>query len=610
MDFYWDRDLRRVIAPFANLYRHLSDWPYGWQTTLTVENGSAIDVDVDLANHLWYGTHAHAGGCEQNNEGTLRGTFRVRGHDASIVDPFRGAPAHAASGGVYRLGLNQSDDVAWEHDSSLTMKVCPDTAGLDCFEKLEQTFKIAVRVFPNETNKRLCVKPPEYIQQVFQRYLKREATEAEVNFFIPEMYKGRDIAAWIARSGSPYAMKSLRLGKRRPRDAISTLRGPLGFVRAASGRMLAQTASNAAFRFDPVALAGQPAPGTNGVFRDFVGRAEINDYGEISFIASITSGISASGVFFFSQSGVVPIALGGQNVANLKFITFYEASINNAGDIAFLAAVSTGFGSTNGIFLYSRGVITLVALTGQKLPDGSTLPSIYRHDLSNSGLIAFSAASRIYLFSNGSIMPLTPPAGSGGFDLPSMNDQQIAVVSQTAGFRGVLANTGVSIYSTTGSAKSIFDSGPSDTPDINDQGQVVFNACQSSCGIYRYDGGEDRVRLVIPADGRFLRTPQINNRGQIAFVEGTMFTNQGMLPTISVLSKDSFVRIGSEEVLVPGRDSSSLTPARFTGFSLPSLNNSGVLAFIASTTVQTDTGLTVSGKGVFIAQSIRGRRRP
>ncbi|HEY2934674.1 MAG TPA: hypothetical protein VGK99_23320 [Acidobacteriota bacterium] len=29
MDVYWDRDLRRMIAPFANLYRHLSDWRYG-----------------------------------------------------------------------------------------------------------------------------------------------------------------------------------------------------------------------------------------------------------------------------------------------------------------------------------------------------------------------------------------------------------------------------------------------------------------------------------------------------------------------------------------------------------------------------------------------------
>ncbi|HEY2931894.1 MAG TPA: choice-of-anchor tandem repeat NxxGxxAF-containing protein [Acidobacteriota bacterium] len=591
MDVFWDKDLQRIIVPFANLYRHISDWRLGWQTQLTVENTSNRDVDLQVTNHLWYGTHSHAPRCEANHERTLSGSFRIGANSARLIDPYREISSHQNADPGQAFVLAQSDDLPWEHDSSLSIKVCPDSADAACFETLQRDLKVSARVFPNEQNKQLCMKPQDLVQQMSKSYLKREATEAEVNFWLAEIYDNRKTAAeiesTIARRGSPYPAKRTSLSKKsagQPRK----------------DRALSQTSAGL-FSFAVVAAAGDPAPGTNGgTFSNFLLQPHLNDNGQVAFSAA--TGSSPGGIFLFSQGSTTPIVLADQVFSgNWKFRNFSDLAINKRGDIAFVSWISDGSILKNGVFLFSKGETTPVVLSGQQMTDGSVFSSATNLDLSNSGSIAFASSDgKIYLASGGSITVVATPPTVGfidAYDRPSMNNIEIAYVNEYNAFRATKSDAGISLYSG-GTNKTIFSGGGMLTPDINDNGTVVFQGCQDLCGLYRFDGNQPV--LLVPSSGKIFGAPQVNNLGQIAYAEGTSYNSEGMLSTLSVYSSGTVIQIGNVEAPGPAGN-------RFTGYGGPSLNNAGALAFIASTFVE---GTGIRGKQIVLAAPLRARRRP
>lgn len=196
IDVFWDSDLKRFVVPFANLYRHISDWPYGWQTSLEVTNNSGEEVVLEISNHLWYGVHGHSSLSEKINENSIKGSFRVPAKSTRSIDPYRDVRQHEDVNRGHAFSLVQPDGVPWEHDSALSIKSCPGNQ--TCSEGFKPDLNLRARVFPNTDNAYLWVKPQNFVQLLFKRLVKREATEAEVNQWVAEMVDGRRTRAEVA----------------------------------------------------------------------------------------------------------------------------------------------------------------------------------------------------------------------------------------------------------------------------------------------------------------------------------------------------------------------------------------------------------------------------
>jgi hypothetical protein len=102
-----------------------------------------------------------------------------------------------------------------------------------------------------------------------------------------------------------------------------------------------------------VARAGDPAPGlpAGATYAPFTPNNApvdpvINDSGELAFTVSVNGDPNTtSAVFAGKQGAIKPIALSGQNYPGLPpsdtILGFYDLQLNNAGQMAFLANVTT-----------------------------------------------------------------------------------------------------------------------------------------------------------------------------------------------------------------------------------------------------------------------------
>lgn len=363
--------------------------------------------------------------------------------------------------------------------------------------------------------------------------------------------------------------------------------------------------------FTAVALQGQDGPGTGSTFRAFFLKPSLNDSGEVAFAATVNGGLTP-GLFLFSQDRIITVALGGQTLPNgAKFSSFQDFAVNNSGNVAFIASFESASVLRSGLFLYSGGEIVTIALAGQRATDGTNIGQPQQLAFNDLGAIAFSTADgRIFLYSNGSTLliaapnPLSPFISS--FSRPATNNSAgIAFVNQSTGFRGSLSNAGISFYSGD-IVSTIFSGSNLSTPDINDAGTVVFYGCAAEyaakCGIYRYS--DSQALPVVVAYRESLGAPQINNSGEIAFAEGSVFNSEGMLASLTLYKNGVSTQIGRLDA-PPGPPGS-----RFDAFGPPSLNNLGALGFIASFVRPSPDGGTTTLKGVFIASPRRSRRRP
>jgi hypothetical protein len=123
-----------------------------------------------------------------------------------------------------------------------------------------------------------------------------------------------------------------------------------------------------------VASAGETAPDGRHFYSAY--SAQINSGGDIIFIANLTSDFSVDGLYRYSKGTTIPIAVpgeampGGGHLATVSGITGSQQHINNKGDILFNATLDT---STNGVpdqglYLWSKGQLSLVVRTGTVLP--------------------------------------------------------------------------------------------------------------------------------------------------------------------------------------------------------------------------------------------------
>ena len=345
----------------------------------------------------------------------------------------------------------------------------------------------------------------------------------------------------------------------------------------------------AAFTIAPVATTGQ-AVGPDGQTITFFGDEvsgsiiDVNDLGVVAYSASMTpvGEVPPTGVFR-GMAGQAPdiIAYQGDNLGpadGVLFVVGGQVSINNAGETAFTASISTGGTFKDGLFL----------------GDGNAAPAVTAFD--------------------------GQPAGVAGDSFNSFLTPSLADNGETA-FLGFLQSGDAGVFVDGGPGPSLDVALPGDPlgfpgeqlvvpvwADMNDSEQIVFNAITEisngplDSGIFTVDANGGPVEAVaVEGQNSFVTqeggqatlesvlnsAPAINNNDQIAFFAEAIF-NEDPVETLF------FYDDGLSEVLSAG-DLAGDTGETFTEFlNLATLNDNGDMAFVASTTADAmgnDVGL-------------------
>jgi hypothetical protein len=141
-----------------------------------------------------------------------------------------------------------------------------------------------------------------------------------------------------------------------------------------------------------IAHQGDPAPGGGTFYIAFGG--VVNSRDDIAFIGALsppdptTGAFTNCGVFQWSRGTTIAIARpgdampgGGHLLSAGQQVETY--GLNNRGDVSFVAALDTssnGTGPDMGAYVYSHGVINLVARTGTVIPGVGTIAYFYTSD--------------------------------------------------------------------------------------------------------------------------------------------------------------------------------------------------------------------------------------
>ncbi|HZY49469.1 MAG TPA: choice-of-anchor tandem repeat NxxGxxAF-containing protein [Devosia sp.] len=264
----------------------------------------------------------------------------------------------------------------------------------------------------------------------------------------------------------------------------------------------------------PIAVTGDPVADQAGQliagFGDHPGPS-MSDDGSVAFIATLGGGRGAAGVFLANGGSLrtiaatgtkAPVILGGIGV----FAGFEAVSIDNSGDVAFLALVQHGRETVEAVYVARRvGAVhqlEKIAASGEPAPGGGFYIGFGSPVVNNQGAIAFPAVVKL------------GPAFGGIFVAPA------------GGSAHLLLGTGDP--APTGGIFARF----SERIGFDDSGRVAFaafiNGSGPDFGIFVADGAERRAVAArgqaAPGGGRyesFGAWPAISHNGELAFVAAT-----------------------------------------------------------------------------------------
>jgi hypothetical protein len=132
-----------------------------------------------------------------------------------------------------------------------------------------------------------------------------------------------------------------------------------------------------------IAHQGDPVPG-GGVFRLAFGPV-LNSRGDVVFIGDLTPAPdvgNALGVFLFSKGTTIAVARPGNAIpggGTLVTAGFFDATydLNQRGDVSFAVKLDTDVNADgiadNGVYIFSKGSVRLVARTGTVVPGLGTI---------------------------------------------------------------------------------------------------------------------------------------------------------------------------------------------------------------------------------------------
>jgi hypothetical protein len=353
-----------------------------------------------------------------------------------------------------------------------------------------------------------------------------------------------------------------------------------------------------------------------GILTFVLGAPSINNAGQVAFTGFSDSIISPfpdnpfqdSGVFLFSDGVLqltVPVFTPVSNGVSLALIL--SASLNDAGQIVFIAQQSD-LGSPTGVFLCcSGGLVTQVMKPGQPSPDGDTFNAAtgaLSAQINNSGQVVFASRmtqhnDAIYLVSNNQTSRV---AGQGDpinrtprflfpFNFGMTNDARALIMSlvfpgRNSIFTGnsddeslkLMANVGQPV-SQNGVLATIVN-----TPAMNRTGQVVSKGTLSSGKTAILLNSNNTLTPIVrsslfgdgdptPGGGTLfsIGAPAINDLGEVFFdAQSTAAGQSGFFK----FSNGSSSLLLSHSTPLPGG-------GRANRFSRPAPNNLGQVAFFA-----------------------------
>ena len=230
------------------------------------------------------------------------------------------------------------------------------------------------------------------------------------------------------------------------------------------------------------ARTGDPSPG-GGTFQSFSQVSDVNDSGDIAFIATVTGG--PGGVFVYDRSAatVLPVALvGGSTGGGRTFCSFINVA-NGGSRVAFQAVTETTCGVSNdaqtAIFQRDGATFTVVATQGgPSAIAGATVAKLFDISSNTSDDVGYrakitgsAAGTAVFLF--------TPGGGTT-----------------------TLVKTGDAAPRSGGSIKTIPHlGGITNTDTVAFRGKISGGGARH--GVFLFDGGDDAAVLTsdaVPTD--------------------------------------------------------------------------------------------------------------
>lgn len=315
-----------------------------------------------------------------------------------------------------------------------------------------------------------------------------------------------DLKGTFDRFGLDLSTMVLATNNRRETAFYSTLRRS----QAEEGMFLA----HADGKIVPIAVAGDPVADQAGQLIAGFGEhpgPSISDDGSVAFIATLGGGRGAAAVLLASGGSLrtiaatgmkAPVLLGGIGI----FAGFEAVSIDNRGDVAFLALVQRGRETVEAVYVARRvGAVhqlEKIAASGEPAPGGGFYTGFGSPVVNNQGAIAFPAVVKL------------GPALGGIF------------VAPVGGSAHLFLGTGDP--APTGGIFARF----SERIGLDDSGRVAFgafiNGSGPDFGIFVADGADRRAVAArgqaAPGGGRyeaFGAWPVISHNGELAFAAAT-----------------------------------------------------------------------------------------
>jgi hypothetical protein len=227
----------------------------------------------------------------------------------------------------------------------------------------------------------------------------------------------------------------------------------------------------------------------------------INEAGGIAFSASLTGGKATRGIFLAQKGKILAIALSGADAPNISGGTLTEfepPTLNDGGDVAFLASLRRGRETGEAIYVWRRGTLVKVVGSGDAAPGGGIFSSFASPALNNKGEVAFGA-----LIEQGPIL-------GGIFTGTGRETHALLAAGAPAPTGGIFTRF-------------------SERIELNDAGTIVFSAMMRQGGpgsaIFVADNDAPRAIASIgdPAPGggtlaAFASWPVMSQTGAVAFI--------------------------------------------------------------------------------------------
>lgn len=142
-----------------------------------------------------------------------------------------------------------------------------------------------------------------------------------------------------------------------------------------------------------IAVIGDPTP-IGGTFAKFEDRPNLNEAGDVVFIAAVAGGRAARGIFLASSGAIKKLVAEGDPTpigGVFQGFRLGRAAPTKTGAALFVATVGGGRGH-EGIFLASPGTVTKVVAGGDPEPTGGIFGHMDdRPSANEAGMVAFNA---------------------------------------------------------------------------------------------------------------------------------------------------------------------------------------------------------------------------